>query len=204
GWAYWAGDMRVLKTAAGWWRWGEEAGLAESFESDNTAGINLTLSGNAYRLNFSYLHGDYDQTTVLSNTKQSTPEGGAMLIDRLVLKEKGNTIDQFSLGVRYELDNLVIMAEGQNSNISSSWYATTSYNVNKLTPYIVYGQQFNSSDTKNGDSYLFGVRYDLDYNVSLNAEWQKFNAHNNDTGAFSSIPEDNSANLYTLMLNFVF
>ncbi|MCZ2369944.1 outer membrane protein [Vibrio diabolicus] len=173
-------------------------------ESDNTAGINLTLSGNAYRLNFSYLHGDYDQTTVLSNTNQSTPEGGAMLIDRLVLKEKGNTIDQFSLGVRYELDNVVIMAEGQTSNISSSWYATTSYNVNKLTPYIVYGQQFNSSDTKNGDSYLFGVRYDLDYNVSLNAEWQKFNAHNNDTGAFSSIPEDNSANLYTLMLNFVF
>ena len=149
-------------------------------------------------------YGDYDQTTTLSNIEQSTPGGGTTIIDRLVETEKNNTIDLFSLGLRYELDNIVIMAEGQTSNLSSSWYATTSYNVNKLTPYIVYGQQFNSRDKKSGDSFLLGLRYDLDYNVSLNAEWQRFNAYNNSSGAFSSAPKDDSASLYTLMLNFVF
>ncbi|MBY7695579.1 sulfate ABC transporter permease [Vibrio alginolyticus] len=173
-------------------------------ESNNTAGMNLTLSGESYRWNFSYLHGDYDQTTTLSNIEQSTPGGGTTIIDRLVETEKNNTIDLFSLGLRYELDNIVIMAEGQTSNLSSSWYATTSYNVNKLTPYIVYGQQFNNRDKKSGDSFLLGLRYDLDYNVSLNAEWQRFNAYNNSSGAFSSAPKDDSASLYTLMLNFVF
>ncbi|GAL20648.1 ABC-type sulfate transport system permease component [Vibrio maritimus] len=43
------------------------------------------------------------------------------------------------------------------------------------------------------------------YNVSLNAEWQRFNAVGGQTGPFISSPgTDTDANMYTIMVNFVF
>lgn len=170
----------------------------------DVVGFNLTLSGERYRWNFVYLNSDYEQTTTIYNTEQSVPSLSTIVIDRLALEDKDATINLYSLGFRYEMDNFAISTESQTSDISTSWYAAASYNVNKFTPYAIYGQQFDNKESKTGDSYLLGIRYDIDYNISLNAEWQYFNAFGDGLGAFSSQPDDASANMYTIMLNFVF
>ncbi|MGP8305236.1 porin [Vibrio sp. YIC-376] len=170
----------------------------------DVVGLNLTLSGERYRWNFVYLNGNYDQTTTISNLEQSVPGLGTIAIDRLALADKDASVDLYSLSFRYELESFAITTESQTSDISTSWYAAASYNINQFTPYAIYGQQFDSSESKDGDSYLLGVRYDIDYNISLNAEWQYFNAFGDSLGAFTSQPNDTSANMYTIMLNFVF
>lgn len=171
---------------------------------NDVVGINVTLSGDRYRWNFVYLNGDYDQTTILSNTEQDVPGLGTIVVDRLTLTENDSKIDLYSLGAKYEIDRFTLAAEAQTSDISTTWYATASYNRNKFTPYTVYGQIFDEHENKTGDSYLLGLRYDITYNVSLNAEWQYFKAFGDGLGTFSSMPEDDNANMYTLMLNFVF
>ncbi|GAL16303.1 ABC-type sulfate transport system permease component [Vibrio astriarenae] len=97
--------------------------------------------------------------------------------------------------------------EAQKNEERASWYASAEHNIDKYTPYIVYGQTYNDND-KTGNSVTLGLRYDLFYNVSINAEWQYFKAYNGSTGAFSLEPwtplEDKDANLYTIMVNFVF
>lgn len=174
-----------------------------SIDTNYSAGLNLTLSGDNYRWNFAYLNAEYDQTTVLSNAMQPIPGQGSAA-GTIRLKDEDQHIQLFSLGAKYEFDRITVTAEGQTSDISTSWYAAASYNLNKFTPYVVYGQQFDDNEKKTGDSVLTGLRFDVDYNVSVNAEWQHFNAFNNDSGAFSLPPADTNANLYTVMLNFVF
>ncbi|HCG8481355.1 TPA: sulfate ABC transporter permease [Vibrio parahaemolyticus] len=174
-----------------------------SIDTNYSVGLNLTLSGDNYRWNFAHLNAEYDQTTVLSNAMQPILGQGSAA-GAIRLKDEDQHIQLFSLGAKYEFDRITVTAEGQTSDISTSWYAATSYNLNKFTPYVVYGQQFDDNEKKTGDSVLTGLRFDVDYNVSVNAEWQHFKAFNNDSGAFSLPPADTNANLYTVMLNFVF
>ena len=161
------------------------------FTTDGMYGINLVLSGDNYRWNFGYLDAKYDLETILTNVN-------------LAMKETDQRIQLFSLGAVYELDALTLTVEGQTNDIASAWYIQGSYNLNEFTPYATYGQQFDDQEHKDGDSYLLGVRYDLHYNVSLNAEWQHFKAYRNASGAFVDTPEDDDANMYTIMVNFVF
>ncbi len=178
-----------------------------TFTINEVHGVNLTLNGDSYRWNATYLYINFDQQTRLTNLTVNIPGSGPVFIANQTSKIKDQTIRLYSLGAEYEFDALTLALEGQTNNvnnIASSWYVSASYNLDKLTPYVTYGQRYNISDNKAGRSYLAGLRYDLHYNVSLNAEWQHYKTYPNATGAFISSPADRSANLYTVMLNFVF
>ncbi|GMQ49436.1 sulfate ABC transporter permease [Vibrio sp. 10N] len=178
--------------------------LVVEVETQYSGGINLVAAGEYYRWNFAYLTSKYDQRTVIN--------GG-----QLVLDSPDTTTDIYTLGAEYEFDALKLTAEGQTNDFNSSWYASVAYRINKLTPYAVYGQSLKKSDEndpysgKDGDSITLGLRYDVLNNVSINGEWQRFKSYGEDpfgrplSGPFIQSPgQDTDANLYTIMVNFVF
>ncbi|MDF2152232.1 porin [Vibrio sp. CAU 1672] len=167
-------------------------------------GINVVLSGDNYRWNLTYMNADYDRETILTNTIMDIPGSEAMFVDKMKIVERNQNIQLASLGVSYELDSLSLTAEGQVNDVVNAWYVSASYNINSFTSYMMYGQQLSADEAQTGSSYGLGLRYDLLYNVSLNAEWQYFKARDDEYGAFIYVPEDNDANLYTLMMSFVF
>ncbi|OLQ84302.1 sulfate ABC transporter permease [Vibrio ponticus] len=157
----------------------------------NMLGLNFTLSNDNSRWNLSYLKSKYDQKVTLFNF--SLPE------------EKDNTIELFSLGAEYEFDNVTLTAEAQKNDRTYSWYLMSAIQLNSFKPYLSYAQQYNDDHKLDGDSVLLGTRYDLLYNVSLNAEWQYFNAEEDQNGSFIDTPNSkNHAQLFTIMINFVF
>jgi len=174
------------------------------FETEKMWGLNLSLSGDSYRWNFAYLNSDFDQTTTLYNVVQTLPMVGEVTIPQLTTQNNGQNIELWSLGAEYEFGQSKLTFEGQINDLSSSWYVGGQYNYEELTPYVIYGMLFDQSEHKVGDSYTLGVRYDLLYNVSINGEWQTFNTMSGQRGSFITIPSDSEANLYTVMVNFVF
>jgi hypothetical protein len=175
-----------------------------TFKTNEMYGVNFILSGDYYRWNFTYLDSNYDQETKLTNLTTNIPGVGVVQVPDQTLNAKDQSIKLFSLGAEYEFDALTLTVEGQTNDIASAWYVQGTYNLNRFTPYVTYGQQFDDHEHRVGDSYLFGVRYDVHYNISLNAEWQHFNAYRNASGAFVNTPPEDEANLYTIMVNFVF
>ncbi|GAM62076.1 ABC-type sulfate transport system [Vibrio ishigakensis] len=174
------------------------------FTTNNMYGVNFVLSGDNYRWNLTYLDSNYDQETRLRNLIVDLPDGSTFPVPDRNIVTKDQDIQLISLGAEYEFGHFGLTVEGQTNDIASSWYAQSSYHIDRFTPYFIYGQTFNADDDKVGDSYLLGLRYDVHFNVSINAEWQYFNAYRGASGAFVSTPEEDSANLYTVMLNFVF
>lgn len=174
------------------------------FETNRMFGANLQLSGDNYRWNLSFLDSNFDQTVsgILTIPGVPTP---------VSFKEKqvNQHIQLWSLGAEYEFGNAILASEGQTSDFSSSMYASLGYRLDLLTPYVVYGAQFDSNEHLAGNSYLVGVDYDVLPNVSINAEVQYFEARKT-SGAFiedftpATGFDDKDAVLYTVMLSFVF
>ncbi|WP_394242395.1 sulfate ABC transporter permease [Vibrio astriarenae] len=173
------------------------------FETQKVFGLNAVFSGDNYRVNLTYLDSTYDVTAVIRNLPPQPPffPGGTVRD-----KQTDQNVKLYSAGFEYEWEQATFTMEAQKNEERASWYTGLEYNFNKFTPYTLFGQQYYEDDKKAGNSFTLGVRYDLLYNVSLNAEWQSFKAYNTSTGAFSGTeqPEDNSANMYTIMVNFVF
>ncbi|MCJ2377611.1 porin [Vibrio sp. ZSDZ34] len=165
--------------------------LSLEFETKSMWGANIQLSGEYYRWNLSYLDSKFDMTTIFQGFRLPSVEESTRL---------------YSLGAEYDIAGFKLTAEGQTNDLSSAWYGSLAYRIDEITPYAVYGQQFNGDRDKTGASYTLGVRYDLFYNVSLNGEWQNFDAYGGERGAFVSIPNPSNtdANLYTVLINFVF
>ncbi|WP_406734440.1 hypothetical protein RJD39_21860 [Vibrio scophthalmi] len=166
-------------------------------------GINAQLSGDNYRWNFSYINSRYDQRVTLLNIPMGIPNLAR------VLESPNNSIELYSLGAEYEFGSTILTAELQKNDRTSSWYTSAQHRIETFTPYIVYGQQYNeelkkSGRIREGESVTTGVRYDLRYNLSVNAEWQYFHTENGGDGAFVDVPTKPNANLYTVMVNFVF
>ncbi|MGF1749946.1 sulfate ABC transporter permease [Vibrio cionasavignyae] len=161
------------------------------FETKNMWGANAQLIGDNYRINFAFLDSNFDQTVTLMGTEfPTTPD---------------QNIKLYSLGGEYDFGNLKLTAEGQKNDLAMAWYGMAAYRISAFTPYAVYGQEYDEDNNKTGASTTLGLRYDVRYNVSVNAEWQKFDAYDNARGAFVSSPRvDTDANLYTVMVNFVF
>lgn len=164
-------------------------------ETQNLWGVNALFTGDNYRLNLTYLDSTYESTAILTPPPPFyTPEP-----DR-------QNVKLYGAGIEYDWKQAIFTLEAQKNEERASWYTAVEYNIDKFTPYAVFGQQY-TDDKKSGNSFALGARYDVLSNVSINAEWQRFKAHNGYIGAFStprgpvSEPE---ANLYTIMLNFVF
>jgi hypothetical protein len=177
------------------------------FETKNMWGANLQLIGDSFRVNFAYLDSNFDQIIKLHQVPAPWNEQ----------RQPDQNIKLYSLGGEYDFGQLKLTAEGQKSDLGSSWYGSAAYRVQKFTPYIAYGQTYreasddNAYDGKTGDSWTLGLRYDVLYNVSINAEWQRFESFGLDnngrpiSGPFIDSPgSDTDANMYTIMVNFVF
>lgn len=185
--------------------------FALDFETDRLYGLNAKLMGDFYRWNFSVMDGEFDVTS--SGTgfvsipfppfESTFPIEGT---DR-------NTVKIYSIGTEYEFGALKTTFEFQKTESRRmDWYGLASYRMAPFTPYIAYGQLYQDGERSNMTSTL-GVRYDLLSNVSINAEYQYVQVLNDGTGPFApertiTIPStplpDNSASVYTLMVNFVF
>jgi hypothetical protein len=185
--------------------------LTLEFETKSMWGLNAQLAGDNFRVNFAFLDSTFDQTNKIRNFSMEVAPGVPITIPYLEVPLKDQNIKLYSLGAEYDFEALKLMAEAQKNDLSSSWYASAAYRIDQFTPYVIYGETYSESSENNsykgktGDSWTLGLRYDLLYNVSLNAEWQTLNAVNGQTGPFIQSPkQDTNANLYTIMVNFVF
>lgn len=160
------------------------------FDTNRTAGLSVELSGFDYRIHLGYLHAKFT----------TTPENA--------LSE--NILNIFTLGGEYSLDQWLFMTEAQTDSIQSNWYISSTYQFDRVAPYLTYGESHHRRKTH---SVTAGLRFDITYSVSLNAEWQGIYMDNDHyeqygTGQFVTPPrlteEDKDAQLYTLMLNFIF
>ncbi|NLS12022.1 sulfate ABC transporter permease [Vibrio sp. SM6] len=173
------------------------------FTTKTLFGANLQYSADDYRWNFAYLHSKFDQTTLIEASLPSSDNPQTLVPMTLRMHEKDIEIDLFSLGAEYEFDPFTITLEGQKNRYLSSWYAGVQYHWQAVIPYFYYSQQYGENDKKSGENYLLGIRYDIDYYISLNAEWQRFFADDG-RGSFVESPSKKDADLYTVMINFVF
>ncbi|GAL24533.1 ABC-type sulfate transport system permease component [Vibrio variabilis] len=167
--------------------------IALEFETKNMWGVNAQLLGDNFRVNFAFLDSNFDQTTKLSNFE--VPGTGGFVIPYSETLAPDQNIKLYSLGGEYDFGQLKLTAEGQKNDLGSSWYGSAAYRVQKFTPYVVYGQTYrdasegNSYKGKTGDSWTLGLRYDVLYNVSINAEWQRFESFGiDDNGDTNSGP----------------
>ncbi|PSW19911.1 porin [Photobacterium sanctipauli] len=159
-----------------------------TFDTEHMAGISAEVSGFNYRVHFGYMNTKY-------SIKPSTNE---------------EILNIYTLGGEYSLDDWQFMAEVQADSIQTNWYVSGAYRMDKFTPYLVYGE---SHHRRKSNSVTAGLRYDLTYSISLNAEWQGVYMSQSDYDAFNTgqyvtppriAGEDKDTNIYTLMLNFVF
>ncbi|CAH0528680.1 sulfate ABC transporter permease [Vibrio hippocampi] len=166
------------------------------FETEFMWGVNALLTGDNYRINFTYLDSTYDQKVKVNNQQ--------------IASSDDEEISLYSLGAEYEIGQLKLTAEGQYNDLTKSWYTGAAYRMGKFTPYTQFGQKYARStstsiyDGKTGESWLLGVRYDVMYSVSINAEWQTFSAFGGQSGPFVETPVDSDADMFTVMVNFVF
>ncbi|MGF1726204.1 hypothetical protein [Photobacterium nomapromontoriensis] len=160
------------------------------FDTDHFAGLSAELSGFNYRVHFGYLHSQYTMLPASSPIKE--------------------TLNIYTLGAEYSLNNWQFITEAQIDKLQSSWYFSSAYNFGEFTPYAVYGESHHRRKTQ---SVTAGLRYDITHTISLNAEWQGIYMQRSDydqfnTGQFITSPkltdESKDAQIYTLMINFVF
>ncbi|WP_413113227.1 hypothetical protein [Thaumasiovibrio sp. DFM-14] len=158
------------------------------FDIDRLLGFTAELS-----------HFNYTLRTAMLHSKYSTSFNPEPAI-----------INVYTLGGQYFWQDWEWMAEVQSDTLQTNWYVSGAYQWGDIKPYLVYGESHHRSKSK---SVTLGVRYDLRYNISINAEWQQFMMRDSDymagnSGQFVEPPilhrEDKDAQLLTLMVNFVF
>ncbi|MFD2165361.1 hypothetical protein ACFSJY_03715 [Thalassotalea euphylliae] len=176
--------------------------LDVQIDIDKMSGASAQIHGDYFRWNFAYFHADFMQTFEFTNAFPGVP------YTELALPKED--IELYSFGAEYELGNWILNAERQMSNIRSTWYASAAYRIGKFVPYALYGENYakvtnvSTYNGKSGRSWNLGVRYDLRYNISVNLEWQTFDALGGQRGSFVEAPTDDDADLVTLMVSFVF
>lgn len=161
-----------------------------TFDTNHMAGLSAELSGFNYRIHFGYMNTQYTLTPDPNPYQE--------------------TLNIYTLGAEYSWEGWQLIAEAQTDKLQSNWYLSGAYTIDKFTPYLVYGE---SHHRRKSQSLTAGVRYDLTYTISLNAEWQGVYMARSDYDALNpgqfTVPskrlgEDKDAQLFTLMLSFIF
>ncbi|PKH06522.1 hypothetical protein [Moritella sp. Urea-trap-13] len=158
------------------------------FNIEKTVGLYSELSGFDYRIMFNYSHFKY--------AVESNYQG-------LSQPYTADSINIYTLGIEHSWDQLMLTTEVLIDSLHFNWYSSLAYNIDKFTPYITYAE---SHHYQKNNSLLLGVRYDLTTTVSLNAEWKYTDGNGGDNGELIADPADGDfdAQLYTVMLNFIF
>lgn len=159
------------------------------FDIEKTLGFQSEISGFDYRIMFNYAHFKYAvDVTIPGLPTQKYP---------------ADSINIYTLGVEKSWDQLTLTSEVLIDTMHFNWYSSLAYNIDKFTPYVTYAESHHS---QKNNSLLLGLRYDLTTTVSLNAEWKYTDANGGDNGELLKNPDDGDldAQLYTLMVNFIF
>ncbi|WP_117236350.1 porin [Vibrio maerlii] len=161
------------------------------FDTKRMYGVSVDLEFDRGKLRTTYLESEYDMTVTL----------GSMTLPTF----KDQDISVWTLGGMYEFEHLTLSIEGQRNRVSKSWYTNVQTTFHSLIPYVQYGEIYGEDNDKSSDSFTAGLRYNLRPSVSLNAEWQYFDTveEGSRRGSFTT-GFGQSANLYTIMLNYVF
>lgn len=158
------------------------------FETERITGIIFEVNGFNYRVHAGYMYAEYKMRPLATY----------------------ETLNMYTFGAEYSIKQWQFMTELETDNIQTNWYISSAYNIDPLTPYLVYGESHQRRQSK---SITVGLRVDLTYSISLNAEWQNIFMDREDynkgaVGQFVAPPllnnESKDVQLYTLMLNFVF
>ena len=160
------------------------------FTTNNIKGLYIDITGFNYRIHSNVMQSNYDQELRVSGVSMPRLENQELLL--------------YSLGGEYLFDKFQLMAEVQNSEMQTSWYTSVAYNINVLTPYIIYSESYG---WKENYSVTSGVRYDLTTKVSINAEWQMMTLIGSDesnSGQFTINEGDKQSNVATFIVNFIF
>ncbi|WP_392339835.1 hypothetical protein [Moritella marina] len=159
------------------------------FDIEKTFGFHSEVSGFDYRVMFNYAHFKYAVDVTLPGIPtQQYP---------------ADNINIYTVGLEKSWDKLMLTTEVLVDTMHFNWYSSLAYNMDKFTPYVTYAE---SHHNQKNNSLLFGVRYDLTTTISLNAEWKYTDANSGDNGELIADPVDGDldAQLYTVMVNFIF
>lgn len=150
-------------------------------ETDIQTGINFRLNTPELLLNFSYLYTEF------------------------TLDGVEDQMDIFTVGGRYEGELWEFWAEFEKDNLQHGGYLGVVMNLNLWRPYLMVARNWERLESL---SYIGGVRYDLQPNLSINLEVQLTEALGDNEGQFILPPglvgESTQANLVTLMLSYNF
>jgi len=158
-----------------------------NLKSDYNVGLSVELTGINYRLHAAYMNAGYQIDT-----------------------EPKQTLNMFTLGGEYSMDQWQFIAELENDKMQTAWDLSVAYHYNDWTPYVTYGE---SHQRRKVNNVILGLRHYFTPHISLNAEWQttrmaEDDYQNRHDGHFAFPPlylaADKDAQLYTLMVNFVF
>ena len=162
--------------------------VSYDFDIEKTLGFHSEISGFDYRIMFNYAHFKYAVDV-------TTPLGSQHYV--------ADSINIYTLGIEKSWDQLTLTTEVLIDKMHFNWYSSIGYNIDKFTPYVTYAE---SHHAQQNNSLLLGLRYELTTTVSLNAEWKYTDANGGSNGELITAPTDGDtdAQLYTLMLNFIF
>ena len=174
------GRLDFLHSLSGW--------SAGYFDIEKTLGFHSEISGFDYRIMFNYAHFKYAVDV-------TTPLGSQHYV--------ADSINIYTLGIEKSWGQLTLTSEVLIDKMHFNWYSSIGYNIDKFTPYVTYAE---SHHAQKNNSLLLGLRYELTTTVSLNAEWKYTDANDGSNGELITVPTDGDtdAQLYTLMLNFIF
>lgn len=150
-------------------------------ETDVQTGLSIKLNGPNYVVNASYLFADYTLNDVQAE------------------------LNAYSVGGRYEFDTWELWAEFEKDENQHTGYIASALNLDRWHPYVMYAHTWK---WRQSQSVMFGVRYDVMHNLSINAEYLWSEAFDGNQGQFVMPPqlvgESTNANLLTLMLSYNF
>ncbi len=168
--------------------------LHHDFDTDYVVGLNAQLSGDSYRWNWAYMHTQYDLVNSVNRPNVPFP---------IVESEENTVLKTYSVGAEYDFSPVTLTVEAQKNDYISSWYGQLRYTMGEVTPYVNFNQQYNDKEKLSGSSLLIGAQYNFFHSASLNMEVQHFTTKHG-RGSFVKEPPEDNANLFTIMLSFVF
>lgn len=174
---------------------------SEDFEDKNgtyranyLAGVNLNYMTDSLKARIGYTVGEMDDPNDIM------PNSDLWLDD-----DMGSFL---TLGMEYEGDNYTLTSEYAVREVSDAkllgklegLYVTGAYHIGDWSPYLTVQGQRTGSDTKalgvnyDFNSYGIGTKVSLQDNVSLKAEWIRYDYQKNGSFGYANVYNGNTAN----------
>ena len=172
-------------------------------------GLRLDLESDVWSVYLNYFEARLDITTVENIIPIEFNDFGVPIkFGKLSVPIDSKT---WSYGLKYEWQDFTVIFEGTTSK-DAPWggYVSLLYHYHDWTPYVVYGKRTGGEEGNKdkSDSFSLGARYDILPNLAAVAEWHYTKAKGDSRGSFTyptgQEPDDRSANIFTLGLNYSF